>query len=67
MQALFLQHENALYVCKPVYDSLILCFICDRDANIGLIRQKSELLSTAVTDGLNDIKDLLEPVEDEEN
>ena len=67
MNSLFLQHEHALYVCKPVYDSLILCFICNRDANIGFIKAKSELLAAALTVSLNDVKELLEPKEPEED
>ena len=39
MQAIFIQHDQALYVAKPIF-SLILCFVCDSDANLGLIRSK---------------------------
>ena len=27
LQALFIQHDEALYVAKPIY-SLVLCFVC---------------------------------------
>jgi len=60
MQTLFLQHENALYVAKPLFNTLILCFICKNDANLGLCRAKIESLADAVTDGLSDLKEFLE-------
>ena len=56
MQAVFLQHENALYICKPILESLILCLICKPNANIGLIRTKLEVLSVSVCSGLEEIK-----------
>ena len=60
MQALFLQHENALYVAKPLFNTLILCFICKEDANLGLIRAKIESLARAVHEGLEEIVEFLE-------
>lgn len=44
MQAIFIQHDQALYVAKPIF-SLVLCFVCDADANLGLIRTKVSFLS----------------------
>lgn len=49
-----------------MYDSLILCFICNREANIGLVKARSEQLAAALTEGLNDVKDLLDVAEEEE-
>ena len=55
MQVLLLQHENALYVAKPLFNTLILCFICKNDANLGLIRQKIDNLAETVQEGLEEV------------
>ena len=47
LQALFIQHDSALYVAKPIY-SLVLCFVCQQDANLGLIRSKVEVMSNSL-------------------
>jgi hypothetical protein len=60
MKCVFLQHENALYVCKPILDTLILCFICSNNANMGLIRSKLEALGASVSEGLENIRDFID-------
>lgn len=39
LQALFITTDNVQYVARPIYN-LILCFICEKDANLGLIKSK---------------------------
>ena len=51
LQALFIQHDGALYVAKPVH-SLVLCFVCHRDANLGLIRSKVQMMSEALEESM---------------
>ena len=51
LQALFIQHDEALYVAKPIY-SLVLCFVCSKDANLGLIRSKVQMMSEALQDSM---------------
>jgi len=38
-KAIFLSTDNGHMVAKPVYN-LLLCIICESDANLGLIRTK---------------------------
>ena len=42
LQALFISMDNGHYVAKPIYD-LILCIICKKDVNLGLIKSKVTL------------------------
>ena len=44
LQMLFLQHDHALYIAQPIYNT-VLCFICDKEANFGIVRTKCETLS----------------------
>ena len=39
LQTLFISTDNVQYVAKPIYN-LILCFICNKDVNLGLIKSK---------------------------
>ena len=43
LQTLFISTDNLHYVAKPIYN-LILCFICNKDVNLGLVRTKVRLL-----------------------
>ena len=51
LQALFIQHDGATYVAKPIY-SLVLCFVCEKDANVGLIRSKVQVMSEILEESL---------------
>ena len=51
LQALFIQHDEALYVAKPIY-SLVLCFVCNKDANLGLIQSKVHMMSEALKESM---------------
>ena len=51
LQSLFIQHDAALYVARPVH-GLILCFVCHRDANLGLIRSKVQMMSEALEESM---------------
>ena len=51
LQSLFIQHDEAIYVTKPVY-SLILCFVCAKDANLGLISSKIQVMSETLEKGM---------------
>ena len=39
LQTLFISTDSMHYIAKPVYN-LILCFICTKDVNLGLVRSK---------------------------
>lgn len=58
LQAFFLQHDNVSYVAKPIYN-LILCFVCENDANLGLIRNKIEVMSGVLEESMEGLKDHL--------
>ena len=51
LQALFIQHDEAIYLAKPIY-SLVLCFVCQKDANLGLIRSKLQIMSEALKESM---------------
>ena len=65
MNMVFLQHEHALYICKPILDTLLLCFICSTDVNMGLVRSKIEVLGASVSQSLGEIKDFVDEPEQE--
>ena len=58
LQALFISTDHVQYIAKPVYN-LILCFICSKDANLGLIRSKLEVMAECLKEGLDEIKEHL--------
>ena len=37
LQTLFISIDNAYYIAKPIFN-LILCFVCKKDVNLGLIK-----------------------------
>ncbi len=43
MKFLVLEHDTLSFVARPVYN-LILCFVCDKNATLGLIRHKVDLM-----------------------
>lgn len=44
LETLFISIDNVHYVAKPIYN-LILCFICKKDVNLGLINSKVTILT----------------------
>ncbi|CDW73375.1 UNKNOWN [Stylonychia lemnae] len=58
LQTLFITTDNVQYVAKPIYN-LILCFICTKDVNLGLIKSKLDVMAECLEDGLKSIKDHL--------
>ena len=42
LQTLFISTDQMHYIAKPVFN-LILCFICTKDVNLGLVRSKVTL------------------------
>jgi hypothetical protein len=65
LQAIFIQHDDALYVAKPIY-SLILCFVCDKDANLGLVRTKVDVMSANLERSLAELKDHLQQTNEDQ-
>ena len=61
LQALFIQHDEALYVAKPIF-SLVLCFVCQKDANLGLVRGKVQMMSEALEENFESLAPYLSPV-----
>ena len=51
-------------MAKPVY-SFILYFVCEKTANLGMMRAKIEMMAKQLAIGLESIKDLYK--KDEEN
>lgn len=47
MQTLFLSVDTEHYIAKPIYN-LILCFVCNKDVNLGLMRVKVLLVFNAI-------------------
>ena len=45
LQTIFITTDSYHYIAKPVYD-LILCFICSKDVNTGLVRSKVSNVSS---------------------
>ena len=40
---MIIEHDSLSFVARPVYN-LILCFVCDKEANLGLVRSKVEVM-----------------------
>ncbi len=60
LKTLFITTDNLHYVAKPVYN-LILCFICQKDVNLGLVRSKLDVIGECLEEGLKHIKHHLVP------
>lgn len=65
LKYLILEHDSLSFVARPVYN-LVLCFVCDKVANIGLIRNKVELMGTQLEQALEPLKMYLENQEEDE-
>ena len=39
LQTLFISMDSCHYIAKPIYN-LILCMVCRKDVNLGLVRTK---------------------------
>ena len=61
LQALFIQHDEAIYIAKPIY-SLVLCFVCKKDANLGLVRTKLDMMSESLSESLKNLQAYLATV-----
>ena len=61
---MFIQHDEALYVAQPVF-SLVLCFVCKKDANLGLVRGKVQMMSEALKENFESLALYLRPVAQE--
>ena len=60
LQSLIIQHDNAMYVTKPIY-GLILCFVCAKDANLGLISNKIKIMSETLEREMQGLAYYLKP------
>eukprot|EP00349_Pseudokeronopsis_sp_Brazil_P001756 CAMPEP_0202969232 /NCGR_PEP_ID=MMETSP1396-20130829/14881_1 /ASSEMBLY_ACC=CAM_ASM_000872 /TAXON_ID= /ORGANISM="Pseudokeronopsis sp., Strain Brazil" /LENGTH=102 /DNA_ID=CAMNT_0049696531 /DNA_START=123 /DNA_END=431 /DNA_ORIENTATION=+ len=56
MKLLFVQMDDTQYVVKPVY-TFNVCFVCDKKANLGLIKNKIDLLTQSLEEDLSTIKE----------
>ena len=43
LKYMIIEHDSLSFVARPVYN-LILCFVCDKEANLGMVRSKVELM-----------------------
>jgi hypothetical protein len=64
LQAIFIQHDQALYAAKPIF-GLVLCFVCEPDANLGLIRTKVNGMSGHLERNLVDLSKHLQQASEE--
>lgn len=67
LRYLILEHDSQTYVARPLYN-LILCFVCDKKANLGLIRGKVDHMAQQLERELEPLKGFLEnvkPIEQE--
>lgn len=39
-----LEHDTQSYIARPIYN-LILCFVCEKKANLGLVRCKIDAMA----------------------
>jgi hypothetical protein len=53
-----------LYVAKPIF-GLVLCFICEPDVNLGLIRTKVDGMSSHLEKNLADMSKHLQQASEE--
>lgn len=57
-QAIFISMDSGHLIARPVYN-LILCFICDSNVNLGLIKNKLDVLAESITEGMKGLKEYL--------
>lgn len=53
-------------MARPIFN-LVLCFVCDKQANLGLVRRKVDTLSDQLQMALEPLKDHLKHEEEEVN
>ena len=58
LECLLIQHDGANILAKPIFN-LVLCFVCDRTANLGIVRAKIENMAKQLSAGLDPIKEFL--------
>ena len=58
LQALYIQHDEGMYVARHIY-SLVLCFICHKDANLGMINNKVKVMSDLLEESLSGLQPYL--------
>jgi hypothetical protein len=51
-----LEHDKLSFVAKPVLGNLVLCFVCDKSANLGFVHKMVETMGTS-------LKNILIPLE----
>lgn len=66
LQCIFIQHDQALFVAKPIF-GLVLCFVCEPGANLGLIRAKIDGMSSHLEKNLVDLSKHLQQASEEIN
>jgi hypothetical protein len=42
---LMLEHDKLSFVAKPVLGNLVLCFVCNKMASMGLVNKMVEAMS----------------------
>ncbi len=57
-EAIIISTESGHLLAKPIY-SLILCINATKDANLGLIKNKLDVLAEGLEEGLKNLKDHL--------
>lgn len=44
LRVLIIEHDQNTFVARPIFN-LVLCFVCDKEANLGMIRRKVDNLA----------------------
>ena len=59
LQYLILEHDSQCYMARPIFN-LILCFVCDKRANLGLVRCKIDKIAQQLERELQPLKEHLQ-------
>lgn len=65
LKYLMIEHDSLNFVARPVF-SLILCFVCDKQCNLGMIRNKVEVMAIQLENELEPLKIHLQDQENED-
>jgi len=60
-----LEHDSQSYIARPIYN-LILCFVCDKKANLGLVRCKIDKMALQLERELQPLKEHLQTKQTEQ-
>lgn len=65
LRYVMIEIDNKTFVARPVFN-FILCFVCKKEVNLGLIRSKVEMLAQYLEHQFEPMREQLERQEDED-